>query len=244
MTQYSVVPVNFLRQGMEVTIHPVVSADEKDMVMIDCGYPDFLPRIRQAAEERGLDISRLTAIIITHHDYDHMGALAQFKRTYPGIQVISSVEEADYISGKKKSLRLQQAEALQERLPEAEKAGGLAFQNTLRAMEPVPVDMPVTGGTVFPWCGGIEIVAMPGHMPGHIGVYLREKKVFVAGDSMMVDGEGELAHPNPQYTLDMEKARQSVGRLLVYDIEEIVCYHGGVFRGNIPEGLTRISRNG
>jgi glyoxylase-like metal-dependent hydrolase (beta-lactamase superfamily II) len=46
------------------------------MVLVDCGYTDFLPKLEQAANEKGVDFSALTRIIITHHDHDHMGSLA------------------------------------------------------------------------------------------------------------------------------------------------------------------------
>src|SRR5690606_11765259 len=93
-------------------IYRVILKDEKNMILIDCGYPQFLTLIKTVAEARGLNLDKLTKIIITHHDFDHMGALSEFKNTYPNISIISSCGEKKYISGKEKSLRLQQAEAL------------------------------------------------------------------------------------------------------------------------------------
>ncbi len=44
--------------------------------------------------------------MITHHDDDHMGALYEIKEKYPHIKVVSSEIESEYISGKRKSLRI------------------------------------------------------------------------------------------------------------------------------------------
>ena len=240
MKGLKILEVKFQSGSVPNTIFPVLVFDEEEMVLIDCGYPGFLPVIEAAAKAEGIDIGRLTKIIITHHDFDHMGALAAFKRAYPGIQLLSSAGEESYISGREKSLRLQQAEALYPALPEEQKEGARQFHAMLEAVEAAAVDVLLTDGEVLPCCGGIEIIATPGHMPGHISVYLRESKTLVAGDAMVVE-QGELHIANPQYTLDMKQARKSLKKLLDYEIERIVCYHGGIFEAKIKEALQKIS---
>lgn len=67
--------------------------------------------------------------MLTRQDDDHMGAAAALKAKYPALQVLASPEEAPYIVGRKKNLRLQQAEALQDLLPEERKTwGGAVLQ--------------------------------------------------------------------------------------------------------------------
>lgn len=48
-----------------------------------------------------------------------------------------------------------------------------------------------------------------------------------ARDAVVIE-HGKLAIANPQYTLDLPEAIRSVRRLLDYEIEQIVCYHGGL----------------
>lgn len=57
------------------SIYPVILKDEHEMILIDCGYPQFLSHIKTAAVARGINLDELTKIVITHHDFDHMGAL-------------------------------------------------------------------------------------------------------------------------------------------------------------------------
>ncbi|MDR3640061.1 MAG: MBL fold metallo-hydrolase [Humidesulfovibrio sp.] len=217
-------------------LNPVLLHDETEAVLVDCGCTGFLPLVESAAKAKGVDLARLTRVFITHHDHDHMGALAALKRTYPRAQVLASAEDAPYIQGERKFLRLVQAEALFDSLPEDKKIESLRLQQTVAAVEPVRVDATVADGQVFPWCGGIEVVATPGHMPGHISLYARESRTLIAGDALTVV-DGRLAPANPRFTLDPAQARASMRKLLDYDIIRLVCYHGGVVEGDIRQAL-------
>jgi glyoxylase-like metal-dependent hydrolase (beta-lactamase superfamily II) len=215
-------------------IHPVVLMDEDDMILVDCGYEGFPTHIEDGLQAAGLDCGRLTKMVITHQDNDHMGAAAALKRKYPNIKVVASAIEAPYISGKKKLLRLVQAEELQERLPEEQKGFGEEFCAALRSIEPVSVDLTVNDGDHFPWCGGCEIVATPGHMPGHIALFLKRERMMITGDAA-VYAKGRLMIANPQYALDQEEAERSLSKMLRYPADTFICYHGGVFRRSMPE---------
>lgn len=221
------------------TIYPVILQDENEMILVDCGYDDFLPMIEEAACKKHVDFSKLTKVIVTHHDYDHMGSLAAIKQKYPHVQVIASEKDAPYVSGRLKSLRLQQAEQTQVMLPPEQQEAGKAFQNILNSIENVEVDITVKDGDYFPWCGGIEIVETPGHMPGHISIYLKKFKVLISGDALAIEN-GNLEIAAPQFTLDMGEAKKSISKLLNYDIQKIICYHGGEYQGNIPDALRNI----
>lgn len=243
MGRLNVLKISFNFSGMENYIYPVIIEDKDELILIDCGYPDFLPKLQEVAMESGIDFSRLTKVIITHHDYDHMGALAELKRTYPQVKVLASSEDERYISGKQRSLRLQQAEQLYAMLPENQKQAAKQFQQTLAAVENVEVNQTLKDGDLFPWCGGIEIVATPGHMPGHISIYHIESKTLIAGDALVLEN-GKLAIANPQYTLDIVDARNSINKLLGYEIDVLVCYHGGAVTKDIKESLKKISEDG
>ncbi|MEG6513790.1 MBL fold metallo-hydrolase [Desulforamulus ruminis] len=212
----------------EDVIHPVLLKDDRNMVLVDCGYTGFLPVIEQAMAEKNLSCSELTHILITHQDHDHMGALSELKQKYPKIQVVASDKESPYISGKFKSLRLEQAEAMQPNLPEEQKPFGLAFCNILKNVRPVEVDLEIRDGDVLDWCGGCTILGTPGHTPGHIAVYINKKKVLITGDAAALEN-GELVIANPQFTLDIKEAEESLRKIINYGAKEMICYHGGIF---------------
>lgn len=230
--------VDFLHDGETHTIHPVILADPTDTVLIDCGYPGFLPSIEEQAEENGISLHSLTAVLISHHDYDHYGALAELKAKSPHIRVLSSEEDADYICGRKKSLRLQQAERIYESLSAEEKEEAEKFQSRLEAVTPADVDATVRDGDVLPWCGGAEIIATPGHMPGHLSVYIKKHKTLITGDALIAI-HGRLRIANPSYSLDIAEAKRSVAKLLAYDIETFICYHGGMVHTSLSHRMHR-----
>lgn len=239
MNRLTVLEIKFDFNNSTNVIYPVILSDEKEIVLIDCGYPKFLPLIKAEAEAKGIDISKLTKIIITHHDFDHMGALAEFKRENPHIKVLSSIDDEKYISGKEKSLRLQQAEAIYDNLPEDQKGNAKQFQEFIESIENVHVDVCLRDKDSFSWCGGVEIVATPGHMPGHISIYIKDSKTLISGDALVVE-DNKLAIANPQYTLDIAEAKNSIKKLLNYEIDKIICYHGGIYTEDIKRSLERI----
>lgn len=96
--------------------------------------------------------------------------------------------------------------------------------------------MKLTDRDYFDFCGGIEIISTPGHMPGHISIYHKESKSLIVGDALVVEN-GELVIALPQYTLDMNEARKSIKKFLNYDIDRIICYHGGIYEKDIIKTL-------
>ena len=42
------------------------------------------------------------------------------------------------------------------------------------------------------------------------------------------------------YTLNLEEAINSVQLLLNYDIEQMICYHGGLFYGDVKQALREL----
>lgn len=227
MNKIIVLDIKFKFGEAEDVIHPVVLIDDKNMILIDCGYTGFFPIIKQAIEEKNLNCADLTHVLITHQDHDHMGALSRLKQEYPDIQVIAGKKESPYICGKLKSLRLEQAEAMQESLPAEQKAFGLVFCNILRDVQPVPVDIEVEDGDTFDWCGGCTIIETPGHTPGHISVFVKQEKVMITGDAAALE-DGKLVIANPRYTLNIKEAEASLQKLKMYGAKEIICYHGGI----------------
>lgn len=238
MSKINVLDICFDFLGQSSTIYPVILEDENEMILIDCGYPDFLRLIEETALAKNVNIKNLSKIIITHHDYDHMGALAEFKRKYPQIKVLASEEEAPYIDGNKKSLRLQQAENIYDSLSENEKIEADYFHKTLQSIESCNVDIKLKDKDYLDYCGGIEIIATPGHMPGHISIYHKESKSLITGDALVIE-DGELSIALPHYTLDIKEAKNSIIKFLNYDIERIICYHGGIYENGINCALEK-----
>jgi len=154
----------------EVPIHPIVLQDDEHLILVDCGFIGSLKLLEIELGKHGISIEQLTALVLTHHDHDHMGAAAALKRANPKIQIYSSLEESVYISAREKPLRLVQAEELQAQLPPQQQAFGRMFCDMLQRVEPVTVDAHLTDSQETGWCGGCQVLLSAGHTPGHLTV--------------------------------------------------------------------------
>jgi glyoxylase-like metal-dependent hydrolase (beta-lactamase superfamily II) len=225
MNKVVILDIDMTYGNIRDIIHPVVLYDEHHCVLVDCGYVGSLPKIEEALHLNGVNPETITHIILTHQDHDHVGAAAAFKTKYPEVRIMASAIETPYISGAKKSLRLVQAEQLQESLPPEQQAFGQAFCRLLRSVEPVQIDQMLC--VKLPFCGGCQVVATPGHTPGHISLYLKESNTIISGDAMALEDSKPII-ANPQFTLDINEATASMERLFSYHPKRIICYHGGV----------------
>jgi len=138
--QIHILEIKFSFNGKEDSLFPAVVRSENDTLLIDCGYAGFLPKLEDALLAIDLSFNDLTGIVITHHDIDHMGCLFEIKSRYPHLKIWSSDIEEPFISGRKKSLRLQQAEDSFDQLPEAYKEGAREFIAQLQSIEATAVD--------------------------------------------------------------------------------------------------------
>jgi glyoxylase-like metal-dependent hydrolase (beta-lactamase superfamily II) len=81
-------------------------------------------------------------------------------------------------------------------------------------------------GEVIPYCGGIEVIWIPGHSEGNASYYLRKQRTIIAGDTIFGDVEGNLMAPPEKYCLDAKQAAKEMDRLLKYDFDNLLYTHG------------------
>ena len=220
-----------------MTIHPVLIWDDDTVILVDAGYPGQLQEIINAMEQAGIPFSKLNNVIVTHQDYDHIGSLADVvKASGHVIEVLAHQEEKPYIEGNKPWIKKELIRKMLESLPENQrKEAETKYQIPVKPK----VDKTIADGEVLPYCGGITVIHTPGHTPGHICLYLNQSKTLISGDALNV-ADGQLVGPNPMYTADMACAQESVRKLARYDIEKVICYHGGVFGDNVNERLQEL----
>lgn len=235
----TVLDLRFSYAGHENAYYPVVLQNSKELVLVDCGNPGFIPLIEGAMQEHGLSLEQLTGIIITHCDIDHLGSLFEIKQRYPNIKVYSSAGQKEYIEGKERSPRLVQAESMQNTMPEERKESALRFIAMLKAIKPVPADAVFYDNETPAFLPGVQIIYTPGHMPAHISLYIKETKTLIAADALVVEN-GYLGIANPQFTINMQEAIASVKKIAQLDLKKVICYHGGVVDKDIRQQLSNL----
>lgn len=231
-------------RGKPEVLHPVLIWDDQEAVLIDAGIPNRLSVFKEAMTQAGIPFDKLKKIIITHHDLDHIGGLTDLLNAFPHkIDVLAAEAEKPYIEGEKPHLKITPAfidqfrAALPAELPSERRE---AILHLLAHPPTATVDQIVTDGEELPLYGGMEVIPTPGHTPGHISLYLKQHKILIAGDAFMIDN-GRFVEPDN--CVDAELAKSSLKRLLPYDIQTVICYHGGICEENVKHRIEQLANN-
>ena len=223
-------------------IYPTLLWDEDTAILVDAGYPGIHQKLLEAIEKAGVPFDKLSKVIITHQDIDHIGSLTNIiYSSSRKIEVISNELEKPYIQGEKRILKFtpEAIAKIDSLIPadvpeERRNAIKAVFENPPKA----PVDQIVNDEEELPYCGGIIVINTPGHTPGHICLYHKQSKTLIAGDALMVI-DGELS--GPQNNVDTDQALHSLKKLAGYDINAVICYHGGLYKGNVNEQIAKLA---
>ena len=219
----------------ERRMHLTLIFDDENVILIDAGLPAQLQYIREEMNKAGVEFERINKIIITHHDLDHIGSLASvINNSHNKIEVLAHSEEKPYIEGDKMPIKY-----TQERLSSIPEDRRNAMIEQIRTLKKSKVDRTIEDEEELNYCGGIKIIHTPGHTLGHICLYLEKYKTLVSGDALNVVN-GKLVGPKPEYTFNMTQAMESLKKLTKYDIEKVICYHGGVFTNSPNERIAEI----
>jgi glyoxylase-like metal-dependent hydrolase (beta-lactamase superfamily II) len=236
--------ISALVMGEQNVINPTVIRDKDELILVDAAFPGQLPKLREAIEKSGMPFDKLSKVIITHHDIDHIGGLSAVLNAMPQkIEVLAHQGEKPYIQGELRPVkltpeRMAQLNSLPEEQSQAIKKAFESFKK-LGAM----VDRTVADGEELPYCGGITVIHTPGHSPGHICLYLKLSKTLIAGDALFAEG-GALV-PAPQFlNHDSEAAVKSLKKLTSYDIKTVICYHGGLYQNNPNRCIAELAHGG
>ena len=86
------------------------------------------------------------------------------------------------------------------------------------------------GDSVF----DLEVIATPGHTPGHISVFDRAGGLAIVGDAMN-GSNGGVAGANPNFTADMATANESIKKLAELTFDTIAFGHGDPVLSNASQ---------
>lgn len=140
--------------------------EESGLTVIDTAIAGTAPKLLAAAERRGKPIER---IVLTHAHSDHVGSVDALVEKLDGVELVISTRESKLLAGDK---------SLEPGEPETKVAGGFP---RLDARPDVLVD---PGQLV----GSLEVVASPGHTPGHIALLDTRDGTLFCGDAYTTIG--------------------------------------------------------
>jgi len=203
-------PFLALRNGI-VTFH--LLRDRTGLYLIDGGFLGAIARIEEILSGLEHDFSDIRAVVLSHGHLDHTLNVAEIKRR-TGCRVYAPAADRDQISGTQTyrgSSRLcGLAEALGRRL--------------LRYQIPGIDHWFEPGDTLDLW-GGLKIVPLSGHTPGHSGFLSEKRRLLFAGD-LFSNYLGIAKLPPPWLNVDNDEVRRSVRRAATLDIDRVALNHG------------------
>ncbi len=189
--------------------------DPDGLTIIDGSILRSTPAILSQITASGRKLTDIRRILLTHAHPDHVGALPTLQ-AQSGAQVITSEIEKPYAEGTLPVVRPDPASLSRwtRRMP-----------NLPMPKQAVKVDRTVRDGDLIEALGGLQVIATPGHSPGHICFWQPERKILFVGDVMM-HVFGGLRLPIASATPDMQENIRSIHKLAQLDAK-IACFGHG-----------------
>jgi glyoxylase-like metal-dependent hydrolase (beta-lactamase superfamily II) len=185
--------------GVERVIGVYLLETPEGLALHDCGPASCVPALKSALADRGLALTDVRHLLLSHIHLDHAGAAGVLVREHPNLRVHVSEVGAPHLIAPE---RLERS---------ARRLYGDAFDTLWGELAPVPAEnVEVTGPRVV----GFDCFAAPGHA-SHQVCYVDEAGVAYAGDAAGVRIlPGRLAlPPTPPPDVDVEAWERTLDEL-------------------------------
>jgi hydroxyacylglutathione hydrolase len=215
-------------------VHAFLLDHGDGLTLIDTLYDTDGARIVQAIQQLGRQISQLRNIVITHAHRSHLGGLAKLKQL-SGAKVWAHEWESDIIAGNRKA----QAISLIPQWPLRVYYLQLGLALGIGKHPGCEVDAFVREGDGI---GPLQVIHAPGHSPGHLAFYWKERAALFAGDAIATWPDLSLGWP--AFNLNATQHRQSLRKLDDVRADVVAVGHGEPVAGDQVEQLRRLIRSG
>jgi glyoxylase-like metal-dependent hydrolase (beta-lactamase superfamily II) len=194
--------------------------EDDGFTLVDTGMAGNGEAILAAAEKHDLPIGR---IALTHAHIDHVGSVDELHQMIADADVLIPARDARFLAG---DMSLDPGE------PALELRGGYPQIETqpTRTLQP--------GDRV----GSLEVIASPGHTPGHIAYFDPRDRTLIAGDTfqtkggLAVSGDLRLLFPGPAMaTWSKALALESARALRALEPAVLAVGHGPTLTDPLPQ---------
>ncbi len=195
--------------------------DDDGLTLVDTGIPPAGEKILAQLKAAGYQPADVKRILMTHAHPDHAGAL-------PLLQQATGAEVWCHALDKP---------AIQGEMPVAVRPGRLSMPQTM--LKPVQVNRTVEDGEVLPILGGLQVIATPGHTPGHVSFWQPDQRLVITGDAVLYLFN-RLTLPLAFLTADMDENRRSVQKLAALQPDILLFGHGQPIVGQAYVALSAL----
>ncbi|MEW4369702.1 MBL fold metallo-hydrolase [Paenibacillus kandeliae] len=197
--------------GKDSTIYPLLIQDRQYRMLVDVGLPGHYDELSYQLQLAGTSPEWLDGILLTHQDLDHIGCLPELDAVNRYATFYAHEQDAPYIRGERLLL----------------KPNVVPWQASLPVLPSGRIDRYLTDGQSFHIAGGIQVIHTPGHTSGHVCLLLEQERTVVTGDLVFYI-DNELVLPPAELTENMPQSIASLHKLMQYEFDILLCYHGGI----------------
>ena len=202
------------------------NSDSQDLSMVDVGLIGRGEGKLDQIERAGIRLGDIKRIILTHTHFDHIGCIKEIIGGLSDTEVWVHQIEGDYL------------ERGDERIIHGNEmfAGFIRSQYGVKdGFYQVPVHRKLNDGDILEM-GGLrwEVIHIPGHSAGGIGLYDASNRVLIPGDTVYADyniGRFDL------YSADGNQLRRSLERLGQLDAEILLPGHNRILKEGAADSI-------
>ncbi len=207
-------PIDLHHLGAERVIGSYLVETADGPAIHDCGPATDVEALKAGLEERGLDLTDVRHLLLSHIHLDHAGAAGTLVREHPKLRVHVSELGAPHL------IDPSRLEASARRLY------GDTFDTLWGELAPVPQEnIHVVGDRVL----GFECFPSPGHASHHV-VYVSGDGIAYCGDAagVRIQPHELVVPPTPPPEVDVEAWRTTIDELERRDPARLALIHFGV----------------
>ncbi len=171
--------------------------------LIDPGLKAYLPNLLESMEDEGIAREDIRYIINTHSHPDHFEGAELFNNSE--VQIAMHEEEIAFMNG----------------------LGARIYFLFGMAPPDVRITMRLQTGVIILGDETFEILHIPGHSPGSLGLYWPARKALFSGDVIFSQNVGRTDFPGGNSVL----LKKSIVRLSQLDVDTLLPGHMGIVDG-------------
>ena len=182
--------------------------------LFDCGPATCVPQLKEGLRERGLELTDLRHLLLSHIHLDHAGAAGVLVREHPGLQVHVSEIGAPHLIDPERLERSARRLYLDQ------------FERLWGELAPVPEEnVHLVGSEVL----GLECFPTPGHASHHV-CYFDAEGTLLAGDAtgVRIQPSPFVLPPTPPPEFDLEAWNTALDEIERRGPERLALIHFGV----------------
>jgi glyoxylase-like metal-dependent hydrolase (beta-lactamase superfamily II) len=197
--------------------HAYLWSDPDGLTLIDAGLPGSAPLLADAIHQTGHELADLRHLVLTHFHADHIGAAADIAE-WGEVEVLAHHADAPFIRAA--------AIGPAPDLADWEQPIYEQVMSQLPAQPVIPprIDRELADGDELGFGDGAQAIAVPGHTPGSLALYLPRHRVLFTGDAVARRQDGTVMCG--VFNVNRAQAAASLRRLATLDVT-VACFGHG-----------------